>query len=99
AAIEQSLIGDLLQKHYDAMDREDAWNYEANAKAILGKLNLHDLSRNVDSLSGGEKRRIALAKVLIQEPDLLILDEPTNHLDLDMIEWLENYLATSSSHL
>lgn len=98
-ALSEGVSGEALQKHYDAMDREEAWNYEAKAKAILGKLNLHDMQRVVSSLSGGEKRRIALAKVLIQEPDLLFLDEPTNHLDLDMIEWLEQYLATSNMTL
>jgi len=99
AALERGANGDELQRCYDAMDQSDAWNYEANAKSILGKLNLHDLSRNVGSLSGGEKRRIALARVLIEEPDLCFLDEPTNHLDLDMIEWLEAYLEKTSMTL
>lgn len=88
-----------LQKAINEMDRHNAWTYESNAKQILGKLNLHDLSMSVKTMSGGEKRRVALAKVLIAQPDLLLLDEPTNHLDLDMIEWLEEYLDRTSMTL
>lgn len=88
-----------LQQAINRMDQLDAWSYEAQAKQILGKLNLHDLSMNVGTMSGGEKRRVALAKTLISQPDLLILDEPTNHLDLDMIEWLEEYLDRSNMTL
>lgn len=83
-----------LQKATDAMDSTQAWNYEARAREILGKLNIHDLSRKVGSLSGGEKRRVALAQVLLEEPELIFLDEPTNHLDLEMIAWLEQRLAS-----
>ena len=90
---------DALQSAYDAMDRADAWSYEAQAKEILGKLGLHDTDRFVDRLSGGEKRRVALAKCLIEQPDLLLLDEPTNHLDLGMIEWLEDFLARAKTTL
>src|SRR5690606_38999403 len=75
-----------------AMNATNAWDFEQNAKSILSKLNITNLDQDVKSLSGGQKKRIALAKVLIAKPDILLLDEPTNHLDLDMIEWLENYL-------
>lgn len=84
------------QKAHDAMDRTGAWDYEARAREVLGQLDIHDLERIVGSLSGGQKRRIALAKVLIEEPDLVLLDEPTNHLDLEMIEWLEEFLSQSN---
>ncbi len=84
------------QLAHDAMDRTGAWDYEARAREVLGKLDIHDLERLVGSLSGGQKRRIALAKVLIEEPDLVLLDEPTNHLDLEMIEWLEEFLSQSN---
>lgn len=79
-----------------AMDAANAWDFEQRMEQILGKLDIHNLSRTIDTLSGGEKKRVALAFVLIDNPDLLILDEPTNHLDLDMIEWLESYLIKSN---
>ena len=97
--ISEGLEGDALQNATDEMDRCNAWNYEARAKEILGKLNLHDLSRTIKTLSGGEKRRAALAQVLLESPELLFLDEPTNHLDLDMIAWLEQRLASSNTTL
>ncbi|MFT4682939.1 MAG: ATP-binding cassette subfamily F protein uup [Flavobacteriales bacterium] len=90
---------DLMQTAIERMDQSGAWNYEADAKQILGKLNLHNLALTVATMSGGEKRRVALAKVLISQPDLLFLDEPTNHLDLEMIEWLEEYLVKSNMTL
>lgn len=82
-----------MQKAFEQMDALEAWDYEVRIKQILGQLNLVNLDQKVGTLSGGQQKRIALAQVLIEEPDFLILDEPTNHLDLDMIEWLESYLS------
>lgn len=82
-----------MQKAFEQMDALDAWDYEVRIKQILGQLQIHDLEQKIGELSGGQQKRIALAQVLIEEPDFIILDEPTNHLDLDMIEWLENYLS------
>ena len=95
--LERGAEGARFQEASDAMDRTEAWNYEARAREILGQLNLHDLSRKVGTLSGGERRRAALAAVLLEAPDLLFLDEPTNHLDLDMIGWLEKRLSSMNS--
>lgn len=81
-----------LQRLMEKMDELNAWGFESKATEILGMLNIHDLDKQIKFLSGGQKKRLALAHLLIEEPDLLILDEPTNHLDLDMIEWLEKYL-------
>ncbi|MDX5448927.1 MAG: ABC-F family ATP-binding cassette domain-containing protein [Bacteroidota bacterium] len=78
------------------MDRLKAWDFEARVKSILTELQLSDFQQTSETLSGGQVKRLALARVLIEEPDFLILDEPTNHLDLDMIEWLESYLSASS---
>jgi ATP-binding cassette subfamily F protein uup len=83
----------LMQKALDKMDSLNAWDYEAKVKQILGKLDIHDYDKKIKYLSGGQKKRVALAGTLMSEPELLILDEPTNHLDLNMIEWLEEYLA------
>jgi ATP-binding cassette subfamily F protein uup len=84
-----------LQVVIQHMDDHKAWDYEVAVKQILFKLKLTDLNAVIGTLSGGQKKRVALAKVLVQDADLLILDEPTNHLDLDMIEWLEEYLLKS----
>ena len=85
-------LDDLLAR----MEHEKAWDYEQKAKQILSKLNIRDFSQKIESLSGGQLKRVALANVLITEPELLILDEPTNHLDLEMTEWLEEYLRRTN---
>ena len=84
---------DAYQKAFDLMDQHNAWDFETQYKQILSKLKLDDLSLKVSILSGGQKKRLALAILLINKPDLLILDEPTNHLDLEMIEWLEAFFS------
>lgn len=87
------------QKAFDKMDLHNAWDFETQFKQILFKLKLEDFKLKVKNLSGGQKKRLALAIILINRPDLLILDEPTNHLDLEMIEWLENYFAKENMTL
>ncbi len=84
-------LGSLIEE----MDKADAWTYESQIKEILGRLGVHDLEKKISDMSGGQKKRVGLAKALIEKPDLVILDEPTNHLDLEAIEWLENYLSSS----
>ena len=83
----------------ERMEHEKAWDYERKVKQILSQLKIRDFNQQVKHLSGGQLKRVALANVLITEPDLLILDEPTNHLDLDMTEWLEGYLGRSKLSL
>jgi len=82
---------EVYQKAFDLMEQHHAWDFETQYKQILFKLKLEDLSLKVANLSGGQRKRLSLAIILINKPDLLILDEPTNHLDLEMIEWLEAY--------
>lgn len=85
-----------LQKQMDALN---AWDASTNAKSILMKLGIEDFTKKIGELSGGQKKRVALAQVLIAQPDLLILDEPTNHLDFDSVKWLEEYLSRYSGSI
>lgn len=84
---------DAMQHAFDAMEADQAWDFETQYKQILSQLKLDDIDQRIDTLSGGQKRRLALAIAILTEPDVLLLDEPTNHLDLEMIEWLETYFA------
>ena len=86
-----------IKQSFEAITELNAWDIEVRVNQILSVLKLDDTEQRIATLSGGQKKRVALAKVLIAEPDFLILDEPTNHLDLDMIEWLEDYLSRSNS--
>ncbi|WNJ16260.1 ABC-F family ATP-binding cassette domain-containing protein [Pontibacter sp. G13] len=81
------------------IDAQEAWDYEVKIKQILSKLDVGFLDRTISELSGGQKKRVAMAQALIGEPDLMIMDEPTNHLDLESIEWLEKFLSTSKQSL
>ncbi len=92
-SIENPEDTEAFQKAFDAMEAHHAWDFETRYKQILFKLKLEDLSLKVETLSGGQKKRLALANALLNSPDLLIMDEPTNHLDLEMIEWLEALFA------
>ncbi len=98
-ALENPEDADAYQTAFEAMDRFQAWDFETQYKQILFKLKLEDLDAKVGKLSGGQKKRLALANALINKPDLLVLDEPTNHLDLEMIEWLEEYFARENMTL
>lgn len=95
ASQNQEKLAEIMIK----MDMLNAWDFEVKIKQILGRLKITDFEQKVETLSGGQIKRIALANVLISEPDLLILDEPTNHLDLEMVEWLEEFLIRSSMSL
>ncbi|PRD48731.1 ABC-F family ATP-binding cassette domain-containing protein [Sphingobacterium haloxyli] len=90
--IDQQLLAELTDK----LSAIEAWEYEHNIKTILNRLQISDFNQTIDSLSGGQKKRLSLAKLLIDEPDVYILDEPTNHLDIETIEWLEKILTTGN---
>ena len=85
---------DILNRLMDDMSNENVWEYEYEIKTILGRLGIQHLEQKISTLSGGQRKRLALAKLLIDDPDVYILDEPTNHLDIETIEWLENFLTT-----
>ncbi|MGJ1263025.1 ABC-F family ATP-binding cassette domain-containing protein [Sphingobacterium spiritivorum] len=89
---DQQKLEDLTEK----LSLLNAWEYEYNIKTILNRLNIIDFTQQIDNLSGGQRKRLALAKLLIDEPDVYILDEPTNHLDIETIEWLEKLLTTGN---
>lgn len=92
ASGDHSNLEDILLR----MDNLKAWDYEQRTKQILGQLKIHNFDQKVETLSGGQLKRVALANVLITDPELIILDEPTNHLDLEMTEWLEGYLSRAN---
>ncbi|HBI41188.1 MAG TPA: ABC transporter [Tenacibaculum sp.] len=92
-ALENPEDQEAYQQAFELMEQHNAWDFETKYKQILSKLKLNNLKQKVNSLSGGQKKRLGLAIILINKPDLLILDEPTNHLDLEMIEWLEMFFA------
>ena len=108
-AIQRTILGyeqaletgdkNALQLATEQMDACNGWEYETRVKQILTTFKITDLGQKIGELSGGQRKRVALARTLITEPSFLILDEPTNHLDIDMIEWLEAYLSRSSSTL
>jgi ABC transport system ATP-binding/permease protein len=99
-AYEKSLLHpedmEQMSEALEMMDKYQAWDYESRVKQVLGKLGIHDFDRLISELSGGQRKRVAMAKVLIEEPDLMIFDEPTNHLDLETIEWLEQTLSAQN---
>ena len=94
---EEALVNQVdLDKATAAMDAVQAWSYDLRLKQLLSTFEINDLSQKVGTLSGGQVKRLALALVLLDDPDMLFLDEPTNHLDMQMVEWLENYLTQSN---
>ncbi|MFD2513387.1 ABC-F family ATP-binding cassette domain-containing protein [Pontibacter locisalis] len=99
AIVDSGTSADKMQQLMERMDELQAWDFEVKVKQILSKLGINNLDTKIKHLSGGQRKRVAMAKVLIEEPDMLILDEPTNHLDLDTIEWLEGLLSTQNTTL
>lgn len=91
--------GDAIEKAMAEMDAADAWTFEDRVRQILGQLNITNFDQHIGQLSGGQLKRVAIANMVISEPDFLILDEPTNHLDVEVIEWLEDYLKRSRATL
>lgn len=85
---------DEINRLTEELSNLEAWEYEHKIKTILGRLDIHHLDQKIESLSGGQRKRLSLAKLLIDEPDVYVIDEPTNHLDIDTIEWLESFLTT-----
>ncbi|HXA02193.1 MAG TPA: ABC-F family ATP-binding cassette domain-containing protein [Cytophagaceae bacterium] len=94
--LNEGATSEQLQTAMEKMDDLKAWDYEQKVKEIITKMGIKDLTQKIGNLSGGQKKRVAMARLLIEEPDLLIMDEPTNHLDLDTIEWLENMLSAQN---
>ena len=99
AISKEDIDNDLIMKLSMEMDKENAWELESEAKTILTQLGINDFNKKIGTMSGGQKRRVALASALINPADVLILDEPTNHLDNDTIEWLEEYLKNKKGAL
>lgn len=96
ARYEQALLSvdsAMIAEAVELLDRENAWDYEDLMKQMLFQLHLTDLNQKVGTMSGGQQKRLALARILLDRPDLVLLDEPTNHLDIETVEWLENYLS------
>ncbi len=94
-AVNQTVTDEKLLNHLmDELSSENAWEYEYEIKTILGRLGIQKLEQKIATLSGGQRKRLALAKLLIDDPDVYLLDEPTNHLDIETIEWLENFMTT-----
>lgn len=93
--VDASALEAVCASYRDAHDHYEPWEVETTARIMLGRLGIHDAERNVHAMSGGQRKRVALARALISEPDLLILDEPTNHLDADSVQWLQDELQNT----